>query len=207
MYAGLANTATRAVRAESGLKEYLLVVRPDAAVCSQMELVEQEFYTDYGIKSAAGAKPHIKVAGFRAQDVMEETLIRCIGRICGMRKSFKTTLNNYGGFPPHTIYLRIMDPLPFIQLGKELRAVDELIRSSWCPPANLVSKPYLGIATRLPEQVYFRAMPDYSGKTFHASFMVDELLLLQKDRLSGACKTINIFRLPPPDNRSSRATA
>ena len=53
MYAGLANTAGRAVRADSSLKEYLLVVRPDAAVCSQMELVEQEFFADYGIKSAA----------------------------------------------------------------------------------------------------------------------------------------------------------
>ncbi len=207
MHSGQANTATRAARAGNGLQEYLLVVRPDAAVRAQMEAVEQDFGREYGIEPVAGAKPHIKVAGFRAQEVMEETLIRWIERICRLREGFVVTLNNYSGFPPHTIYLRILDPVPFIRLGKELRAVDELIRSSWCPPANLVAKPYLGIATRLPEQVYLRAMPEYSRKTFHASFMVNELLLLQKDRLSGACKTINIFRLPLPDNRFSGNSA
>jgi len=55
----------------------------------------------------------------------------------------------------------------------------------------------------LPEQVYYRAMPDYSAKTFHASFRVDELLLLRRDRASGSCKTVNIFRLPPPDGDNS----
>src|SRR5438552_14596128 len=151
MQAGQANMATSVARAGNGLQEYLLVVRPDATVYAQMEAVEQEFCLEYGVTPAAGTKPHIKVAGFRAQEVMEETLIRWVARICSLRTGFVVTLNNYSGFPPHTIYLRILDPLPFVQLGKELRAVDELVRSSWCPPANLVAKPYLGIATRLPE--------------------------------------------------------
>jgi hypothetical protein len=200
MQAGLTNTAGRLAPAAGSLQDYLLVVWPDADVYNQMKLIEQQFYIDYGVKPPPELKPHIKVAGFQAQEVMEETLIRWIERICSRHRSFAVTLNNYSGFPPHTIYLRVQDPRPFVQLGRELRAVDELIRSSYCPPAHLVAKPYLGVATRLPEQVYEKAMPDYSRKTFHASFMVSELLLLRKDRLSGACRTLNIFRLPPPDS-------
>jgi len=200
MQAGLTNTATKLAAPGDGLQEYLLVVWPDAGVYNQMKLIEQQFYIDYGVKPPPGLKPHIKVAGFHAQEVMEETLIRWIERICSRHKSFPVTLNNYSGFPPHTIYLRVLDPRPFAQLSRELRAVDELIRSSWCPPANLVTKPYLGVATKLPGQVYDQAMPDYSKRTFHASFMVKELLLLRRDRQSGACKTLTIFRLSPPDS-------
>ena len=197
MHAGMTNTAPSVAGPANGLQEYLLVVWPDAAVYNQMKLIEQQFYIDYGVKPAPVLKPHIKVAGFQAQEVMEETLIRWIERICRQQKSFLVTLNNYSGFPPHTIYLRIQDPRPFTRLGRELRAVDDLIRSSYCPPAQLVAKPYLGVATRLPEQVYGKAMPDYSGREFNASFMVNELLLLRKDRISGACKTLNVFHLPP----------
>lgn len=207
MQAGFTNTATSVATRGNGLQEYLLVVWPDTEVYNQMKLIEQQFYIDYGVKPPPGLKPHIKVAGFQAQEVMEGTLIRWIERICSRHKSFPVTLNNYSGFPPHTIYLRVQDPRPFNQLGRELRAVDDLIRSSYCPPAQLVSKPYLGVATRLPERVYEKAMPDYSGKTFHASFMVSELLLLRKDRLSGACRTLNIFRLPPPDSCSRNEPA
>lgn len=202
MQPGFNHTAAGTSALVNGLQEYLLVVWPDAGVYNQMKLIEQQFYIDYGVKPPPGLKPHIKVAGFHAREVMEETLIRWIERICGRNRSFPVTLNNYSGFPPHTIYLRIADPGPFIRLSRELRAVDELIRSSYCPPAQLVAKPYLGIATRLPDQVYDKAMPDYSRKTFHASFMVGELLLLKKDRLSGACRTLNVFRLLPPDSCS-----
>jgi hypothetical protein len=195
------HTATAVAKPDSNaLQDYQLVVWPDAAVYSQMKLIEQQFYIDYGVKPAHAGRPHIKVAGFQAREVMEETLIRWIERICGQQKCFPVTLNNYSGFPPHTIYLRVQDPKPFARLGRELRAVDELIQSSYCPPAHLVAKPYLGVATRLPAQIYEQAMPHYSRKMFHASFMVNELLLLRKDALSGVCRTINIFRLPPPDN-------
>jgi hypothetical protein len=202
MQAGLAQTGGRMAQAGHELQEYLLVACPNAVVGADIEDIAQAFYADYGVQPAAAIKPHIQVAGFQAREVMEETVIRWIARICQRQKSFLVTLNNYSGFPPHTIYLRVQDPCPFIVLGRELKAVDELIRSSSCPPAQLVARPWLGIASLLPEQVYMKAMPDYSGKTFHASFMVNELLLLRKDTVSGACKTINIFKLPPADHVS-----
>ncbi len=52
---------------------------------------------------------------------MEDTLIRWIQRICNRYSSFDLTLNNYSGFPPHTIYLRVQDPEPFRELMRQLR--------------------------------------------------------------------------------------
>jgi 2'-5' RNA ligase len=177
--------------------EYLLVIYPTGDLHDKLLDEQQQFSSDYGLPSAARNKPHITVAAFQAGEVVEDTLIRWIQRICNRHKSFEITLNNYSGFPPHTIYLRVLDPQPFRQLMQQLRAIDDFIRSSGCPPVNLINRPFLSIAGGLTEQVYNKAMPDYSRKTFHGSFGVDELVLLKREHSFDPCKTVNIFRLLP----------
>ncbi len=196
--------------------EYLLVIYPNGDLQEKLLEAQQQFSADYGLQMTVRNKPHITVAAFQAGEIMEETLIRWVQRICNSYKSFELTLNNYSGFPPHTlkpaeperakftservsgtIYLRIQDPHPFRQLMQQLRSIDEFFRSSGCPPANLVSRPFLSIAGGLTEQVYNKAMPEYSRRTFHDSFQVDELVLLKRTHSFDACKTVNIFRLQP----------
>ncbi|MEO6315989.1 MAG: 2'-5' RNA ligase family protein [Chitinophagaceae bacterium] len=182
----------------AGLFEYLLVGHPDARVSGKV-IAEKNYFTGhYQEKIAARTAPHIAVANFLASEPMESTIIKWMQRICGARHSFTVTLNNYSGIPAHTIYLRVQDPQPFQELAIQLQTVDEFIQASACPPARLIRSPYLSIAGRLPEQVYNKAMADYAQKTFHASFMLDELLLLRRQHQFDACKTIQVFRLKPP---------
>ena len=187
-------------RQANGLYEYLLVGHPDAGVYTKV-MEEKEYFSGvYGEKVAEKTKPHITVANFMASEAMEPTIVKWMQRICGAQQSFTVTLNNYSGFPPHTIYLRVQDPLPFQQLAKQLKTVDDFIRASACPPARITSKPHLSIARKLPEQVYNIAMADYAQKTFHESFMLDELLLLRRQHAFDPCKTIQVFRLRPAGN-------
>jgi 2'-5' RNA ligase len=179
--------------------EYLLVIYPCGDLNDKLLDEQQQFSADYGLQITVRNKPHITVAAFQAGEAMEDTLIRWIQRICHRHRSFDITLNNYSGFPPHTIYLRVQDPQPFRELMQQLRAIDDFIRSSGCPPVNLVNRPYLSIAGGLTEQLYNRAMPDYSQKTFHGSFRVEELILLKREHSFDPCKTVNVFRLPSPD--------
>lgn len=206
--------------------EYLLVIYPGGEMEEKLLGEQKQFSDDYAV--SVRNKPHITVASFVAGEVMEETLIRWIQRICTHYRSFDLTLNNYSGFPPHTlkpappacppgqtlavgpecanfsqqripgtIYLRVQDPQPFKQLMQQLGAIDEFIRSSGCPPVNLVRRPFLSIAGGLTEQVYNKAMPDYSRRTFHDTFHVRELILLKRTHSFDPCKTVNIFRLQP----------
>jgi 2'-5' RNA ligase len=177
--------------------EYLLVIYPYGELNDKLLEEQQQFLSDYGMAMKSRNRPHITVAAFQASEQVEETLIRWIQRICRRHESFPITLNNYSGFPPHTIYLRVQDPQPFRQLMQQLRAIDDFIRSSGCPPVNLISRPYLSIAGGLTEQVYNKAMADYSQKTFHESFQVEELVLLKREHSFDACRTVNVFRLPP----------
>ena len=188
-------SASQQVERGAHRAEYLLVIYPGGEMEEKLLGEQKQFSDDYAV--TVRNKPHITVAAFQAGEVMEDTLIRWIERICNHYRSFDLTLNNYSGFPPHTIYLRVQDPQPFGQLMQQLGAIDEFIRSSGCPPVNLMSRPYLSIAGGLTEQVYNKAMPDYSRRTFHDTFHVRELVLLKRTHAFDPCKTVNIFKLQP----------
>ncbi|HUS02257.1 MAG TPA: hypothetical protein VMY77_11050, partial [Chitinophagaceae bacterium] len=101
--------------------------------------------------------------------------------------------------PPHTIYLRVQNEKPFQQLVKELHVVNTYVSSCSCPPMKLISKPHLSIARKLSEEVYFKALTQYSHKSFHESFVVNELLLLRRENPFDEGKPISVFGLPPGD--------
>jgi 2'-5' RNA ligase len=132
---------------------------------------------------------------------MEETIIRYTQRVCSQQPSFEVELNNYSGFPPHTIYLRVQNPEPFKQLAKELKVVSNYINSCSCPPASLKTNPHLPIAGKLPESIYTKALTEYSKKSFHETFMVKELILLRRSHPYDTSKTIHVFHLQPAGYR------
>ncbi len=131
---------------------------------------------------------------------MEETIIRWMNRAVGMQPSFSVLLNNFGGFPPHTIYIRVQQRQPFKQLAAALQSINHYIRSNDCPPMRLITNPHLTIARRLPPDIFEKAMWEYSQKTFEASFMIDKLILLRRQHQFDTCKQISSFHLAPVDN-------
>ena len=179
----------------NGVYEYLLVARPDTAVYQQVMEEKQFFSVQYHEAVAEKMKPHITVANFMAKEEMEETIIRWMHRIISNQKSFKVVLDQYSGFGEHTIYLRVQDHTPFQQLAKELKVVDQYVKSYGCPPMHLGKFPHLTIARRLPDIVYRQALTDYSKKEFCASFEVKELILLRRGHQFDACKQVNVFGL------------
>ena len=181
----------------NGFWEYLLVAKPDATVDAQVMEEKQFFSNRFKTSVAVKTKPHITVANFLAGEAMEETIIRWMHRIISSKKSFRVTLDQYGAFRPHTIYLRVQDHQPFQQLVKELKVVDQYIRGYGCPEMHLIANPHVTIARRLEQTTYSEAVKVYSEKTFHASFEVKELVLLRRMNQFDSCKQVNVFGLQP----------
>jgi len=177
--------------------EYLLVINPAKEVNEKLIAEKQMFFDDYKEKAAINTKPHITVASFVAKEGMENTIIRWMQRICSKQQSFAVTLNNYGGFPPDTIYLRIQNETPFRRLAKELGVVNAYINSSSCPPMLVTPRPHVSIADNLSEEIFFRALTQYAHKSFHESFLVNELLLLKRKDGYEVPKPIMVFALQP----------
>jgi len=180
----------------NGLYEYLLVAHPDETVYAQVMAEKQFFSAQFRSPVAVKTKPHITVANFLALEPMEETIIRWMHRVISTKKSFRVTLNQYGAFRPHTIYLRVEEHQPFQQLAKELKVVDQYVRSNGCPEIKF-SNPHLTIARRLEQTTYQQAITVYAEKKFHASFDVKELLLLRRQHQFDSCKQVSVFGLQP----------
>lgn len=179
------------------IREYRLVASPDEAVLEKVRLEKQHFINRYEQKKLVSISSDITLVSFLAKELMEETLIRWVQRVCSRQHSFPVMLNNYSGRPPHTIYLRVQDPLPFRHLAKQLNVVDDYVKANGCPAAQFTMYPYLGIAGCLPEALYYKAMFEYSKRSFCETFIVNELRLLRKEDM-GQYKVVNVFRLQPP---------
>ena len=175
--------------------EYLLVVHPPAEVYNQIKEEKEYFSSEYDATVAKKTLPHITIANFLAREAMEETLLRYMRRIFSMQASFPVTLNNYSGFPEHTVFARVQDHQPFKQLAHTLKVIDQYIKGNGCPPAKFITYPHLTIARRLKQNVYKKAMFEYSQKTFYASFNVTELILLKRKNQFDKCKQVNVFKL------------
>lgn len=197
MDTGIATNKTFSSVQANGFWEYLLVAHPDAAVHARVTEEKQLFSVQYREPVAIKTQPHITVANFLAKEEMESTIIRWMHRIISSQKSFQVTLDQYSGFKPHTIYLRVADHEPFQQIAKELKVVDQYIRGYGCPEMYLITRPHLTIARRLKDSTYYQAMMAYEQKTFHASFDVKELVLLRRQHQFDACKQVNVFGLQP----------
>lgn len=181
-------------------REYRLAIYPDALVYNKIMAEKQRFHARYGVESVIRSFPYIMVAGFYAGEGMEGTLIRWLQRIFSQHSSFEIGLNNFSGFPQHTIYLRIQNPQPLQQLAQELKTLDQHVQI--CSSLATERWPHLTLAGELPDAVYNKAMPVYSRKTFHAAFMANEVVLLARDHPFAAFKTITVFRFLPANHKS-----
>ncbi|HEY6977042.1 MAG TPA: 2'-5' RNA ligase family protein [Chitinophagaceae bacterium] len=197
MNTGLGQFVQEYISPSAEFCEYLLVAHPPQEVNDQLKEEKEIFSSRYKVGLAKKTLPHITVANFLAKEEMEETIIRYMRRIFSMQTCFWVTLNNYSGFPEHTVFARVQDHEPFKQLATALKVIDQYIGSNGCPPVKLITHPHLSIARRLQQNVYERAMFEYSRKTFYASFEVNELILLRRKNHYDACTHVNVFQLPP----------
>lgn len=179
--------------------EYLLVVYPNKEIQNKVQEEKQFFCKEYKEKPVNETMPYIKVASFLASEGMEDTMIRWMHKICNNQKSFPVILNNYSGFPPDTIYLRVQNNCPFQQLAKELQIVNTYVSDCSYPPMNFIKKPHVNIAQHLSEEVFSRALAQYAHKSFHETFLAKELIFLKRNNGEKNGTPINVFGLRPLD--------
>ena len=200
MITGLVNKKTFNDCTDYGLWEYMLVAHPDETVHEKI-MVEKKYFEDkYETEIATKTLPHITIANFLAKEILEDRIGRLLQNICNQQYSFSVSLNNFSGFPSHSVFVRVQNPQPFQRLANGLQALDDMLKINGCPSLQLVTKPYMTIARKLQEDIYHAAIKEYSEKDFHDEFTVDKLVLLKRDSRYKKWQHVNYFYLPPERN-------
>ena len=176
---------------------YELVFKLGEDISRQIRLEQEAFYSNFLAQQKKLPMTDILACRLVASELMEETLIRWMQRIISAQSAFTVTLNNYSGFPPGTVYLRVQDHKPFKQMSASLQVVDQYIRSNDCPPADLTIRPQVIIADHISPAIYDKAIMDYAQRSFYASLELTQLTLLKKKVPSDSFKQVCIFQLRP----------
>jgi hypothetical protein len=188
------------------LYEYLLVAKPDASVGHRVSAEKENFFDKYQQEGIKRPGSYITVAKYLGREMMEPTLERWVQRICNSQKSFRVVLNNFSGFPPNTLYIRVQNPQPFHSLVSHLKAIETYITDNSGYPVKFAVHPHLPIARKLSGEIYNRALFDYAARDFHETFDVHELLLIKRKNKTDAGQVTNVFRLLPELDSSNYAT-
>jgi 2'-5' RNA ligase len=177
---------------------YELLIFPEGPAAEAINMVARKCRMATGeTTKREGEKPAIALAVFEAREAMEETLIRWIQRICTLHKRFWVTLNNFGGLPPGTLYLRVLDHEPFRRIAANLHVIDQYIQSCGHQPVKWPVRPHCSLAAGLSADQYAALLGEYARMEFHASFRVHSLVLMKKESRTGEQVLVNVFPLMP----------
>lgn len=179
-----------------GLMEYIVLVNPDKAVYGKVMREKEYFQDKFDADIATKTLPHITVANILAPKQTEGLLCNRLNRIAGLQYSFTVALKNFGGFPPHTIYINVLQSESFKKLINNIKALEHLLKKNECPPLQVITKLHMTIARRLDEWTYNKAIAEYKERNFSELFTLDKLTLLKRDSRYAKWEKVSDFFLP-----------
>ena len=162
------------------MNEYLLVLNPNEELRSRIMKVKQDFADKFEATTAKFLRPHVTLVNFISWDMMEEKMAQRIKHIAMGTTPFKVELKDYGSFPSHTIYLDITTKVPIVNLVKELKSVQRLMKADPAHEPHFINDPYIAIARKLLPWQYEKGWLEYSHKHFTGKFIADSMLLLKR---------------------------
>jgi hypothetical protein len=174
------------------LLEYALVLEPGVFI---NKAIREEIEKEQLIPSKNSYE--ILLGSFQAKEELENTIVRWLQRIFNLQGSFVVTLNNFSGRPPHNIHLRIQDPEEIKKMINQLKMIDHFIQTNDCPPAVLCYTPQMEISNNIPENSFYKILNEFSGKSFHESFVADKIKLYKRSQFESSFQLTYSFSLPP----------
>jgi 2'-5' RNA ligase len=157
--------------------DYLLVISPPPPVWKEVELLKKRFHRQFDHYAAVTATPQITLCYFSRSEAGEKDLIRPIAEVTQRQAPVRVTLRDFDVIPRHTVYIRVLDPDPIIELAGNLKMQMKL------PPktARFVSNPHLAIACGLDKEKFSRAATEFCRQNYTAMFIARSITLLRKE--------------------------
>ncbi|MES2645541.1 MAG: 2'-5' RNA ligase family protein [Bacteroidota bacterium] len=175
------------------MNEYLLVLNLNEDLRNRIMLVKQKFAEKYETNLAKFLKPHIALVHFKSWDLMEEKISQRIKHIAMGAAPFKIELKDFGSFPTHSIYINVSTKIPVINLVKQLKEVQRLMKADPEQDPHFISDPYIAIGRKLLPWQFEKAWQEYEHKHFTAKFIADSMLLVKRPAGGKAYQIVERF--------------
>jgi len=179
--------------------EFLVVLQPHEELWNRITDVKRAFADAYECPMAAFTKPHITLVNFVQYAMMEQRIINRLKLIAMGLPPIKVELKNFGSFPSHTIYINITSRVPIVNMVKQLRQAQALMKINNDNKPHFITEPHLTVARKLLPWQYEKAWLEYEHKHFSGRFIADQILLLKRrvgDKAYQVAGRFNLENLP-----------
>jgi 2'-5' RNA ligase len=161
------------------LYEYRLILRPPQAVRDRLDSIRSVLKNDYQVASSQFGFNHILLASFKQYSPAEDKLTRRLRHIFSALAPFKVNLQSFKSLPTHTIYVELPSVTPVVNMIRELRHHQSLLRVPQQDPF-IASLPKVVVAQKLSPRQYETIWPMLERKHFKASFIAEDMMLLRR---------------------------
>jgi len=163
------------------LNEYLLVISPEESVSEEITKIKYKFSDDYGCKYAARLKPHCTLMNFVQHQRVENHLIREFDSIVASFIPIAITLDGFGQYPMHTIFIKIKDGKKIKEMVTALKLKFRSVKNEIKPFKPIyLSDPHLTVARGMTQAQFNQAWTEWGKRKFSSSFNVNNVRLLKR---------------------------
>ncbi|MGV3658118.1 MAG: 2'-5' RNA ligase family protein [Chitinophagaceae bacterium] len=174
------------------INEYRLVVPLPEALQQKVLSVRQTLHQKYGVKPTFELKPSLTLLRCHAFEKGEPRLLEKLQQVALQTAPFKVELEDYAGYPTHTIYINVMTKSPFNDLCKELKKSKWLMQVPQHQPF-FINEPHLMIAQRLKPKEFTNMWNECEQRQFTGRFIADAVLLLKRSEQNKAYQVVRRF--------------
>jgi 2'-5' RNA ligase len=164
------------------MNDYILILNPPLELSNKISTLRDEFNKEYKVPATPG-KPNLLICSFTQLVMMEERIIRNLGQIAMAYPPFKVEVKDFGSFPSHTIYVKVVSKVPIQALVRKVRSeAQALMKFNDDHKPYFSSEPHFTLGRKLKPWQYEKGWLAYSNKHFTGRFIASEMLLLKREQ-------------------------
>ena len=171
------------------LNEYRLVVPLPEALRQKISAVRKTLHEKHNVKPPFEPKLSLTLLKCNAFEKTEPKVIEHLQRIALHTGPFKVELQDYAGYPSHTVYINVATKSPFNELVKELKKAKRLMQIPEHEP-HFINEPHLSIAQRLTPKQFTAMWTECEHRQFTCRFIYDSFLLLKRNEAARAYQVV-----------------
>ena len=173
--------------------EYLLILSPDESVWEKVMEEKKQFAEKYECSSCLYAKPHITLVKFTQYPVFEPRILQKMRQYAHTLTPIDISLNGFGSFPSHTIYINITTKNEIIETVKGMRDFQSVLKMDKDHKPHFITEPHITLARKLQVWQYEKGWLEWQQRHFSAKFRVNKMTLLKRRSESNGYRVVEGF--------------
>lgn len=163
------------------MKLYFIALIPEEELRKKIKELKEEMADKFGASHALKSPAHITLQPpLKRKEEEEPDLIKTLERFSQDQSAFQIQLAGFGFFPKSTIFIKVANHDPvinlYIRLHNELK--EKILGRGEDDPANF--HPHVTIATRdLTKKAYKNAIAHFEQQNFKEKWQVQSIFLLK----------------------------